>query len=58
VRLGIKSNQALCAYLSLCICWDEHVKGILFFCRPVPTREQVRSREAAFKARRMNQIDG
>jgi hypothetical protein len=46
-------HQALRAYPSLCFRWGERLKGILSFCRPVSTREQVRSREAAFKARRM-----
>jgi hypothetical protein len=45
--------QALCAYLSLGLCWDGRLNGILSFCWPVPTREQVRPREAAFKARRI-----
>ena len=47
------------ANLSLGICWDERLKGILSFCRLVPnsTREQVRSREAAFKERRRRGLD-
>ena len=32
------------------ICWNERLKGTLSFCRPVPTREQVRAREVAFTA--------
>ena len=50
---GQAAAQSLCAYLSLGICWHERLKRTLSFCRPVPTREQVRWREAAFKATRI-----
>jgi hypothetical protein len=43
---GQAAAQALYAYLSLGICWDERPNGILSFRWPDPTREQVRSREA------------
>jgi hypothetical protein len=50
-------GQALCAYLSFGICWDERLNGIMSFCWPVPTWEEVPSREAAFKARGLGESD-
>jgi hypothetical protein len=45
--------QALCAYLSLGVSCDKCVKGTLSLCQPIALREQVRSREAVLKARRI-----
>jgi hypothetical protein len=54
---GHAAAQALCAYLPLGICWNECLKGPhSSFCWPAPSREQLWSREAAFKARSIGGI--
>jgi len=54
---GQAAAQALCAYLSLGLCWDKYLMRTSCFYQPVPTREHVRSREAAFRARRIGWSD-
>jgi hypothetical protein len=46
--------QALYAYLSLGLCWDEYLNGILSFYRPASTREAgMVEGSGVFKARRI-----
>jgi hypothetical protein len=54
---GLVSSSSSVAYLSLSVCRDEYLKGTLSLCQPVVSREQVRAREAAFKARRIRGSD-
>lgn len=61
-RIGVRFLEGLrevvgssVAYLSLVVYWGEGLKGALSFYGSVLSRQQVRSREAVLKARR---IDG
>jgi hypothetical protein len=54
---GQAAAQALWAYLSRGLCWDDYLMRTTSFYRPVTTREQVWLREAAFKARKIGGLD-